>query len=88
MCYRMCVLDHRVQLLLDEERYQKLVRVAERRGISVSAVIREAIDRLPADAEARRAAIAAILAAEPMDLPEDPTELRRELDAAHDRTPW
>ena len=81
----MCMLDHRVQILLDDERYQKVAREAKRRGVSIAAVIRDALDRLPADAEVRRAAIAAILAAEPMALPAEPAALRRKLDAAHDR---
>jgi hypothetical protein len=79
------MLDHRVQVLLDDERYQKVAREAKRRGVSIAAVIREALDRLPADAELRRTAIDAILAAEAMSVPADPAELRRELDAAHDR---
>jgi len=54
--------------------------------VSLAAVIREAIDRLPAEADRRRAAIADILAAEPMPLPADSAELRRELDGAHERT--
>ena len=78
-------LDRRVQLLLDEPRYRKLTGEAKRRRVSVAAVIREAIDQLPADAERRRAAIAEVLAAEPMPLPSDPAELRRELDTAHHR---
>lgn len=78
-------LDRRVQLLLDEPRYRKLTGEAKRRRVSVAAVIREAIDRLPADAEQRRAAIAEVLAADRMTLPADPADLRRELDAAHDR---
>lgn len=78
-------LDRRVQLLLDGPRYRKLTGEAKRRRVSVAAVIREAIDQLPADAERRRAAIAEVLAAEPMAVPSDPAELRRELDAAHDR---
>ncbi len=78
-------LDRRVQLLLDEPRYRKLTGEAKRRRVSVAAVIREAIDQLPADADLRRAAIAEILAAEPMAMPSDPAELRRELDAAHRR---
>jgi hypothetical protein len=79
------MLDHRLQILLDEERYQKVVREADRRGTSVAAVIRVAIDRLPDTSEQRRAAIAAILGAEPMAVPDDPADLRRELDDAHDR---
>jgi len=54
--------------------------------VSMAAVIREAIDQMPATAEQRRAAIADILAAEPMPLPADPSDLRRELDDAHVRT--
>lgn len=81
------MLDHRVQILLDAERYEKVAREAGRRGVSIAAVIRDAIDHLPVEAERRRSAIAAILAAEPMDLPADPADLRRELDAAHERVP-
>jgi hypothetical protein len=80
------MLDHRLQILLDDERYRKVVREAERRGVSIAAVIREALDRLPTEVELRRAAIQAILDAEPMPLPCDPAELRRELDTAHDRS--
>ena len=59
---------------------------AAHRHVSVAAVIRETIDRLPAEADRRRAAIAEILAAMPMPLPADPAELRRELDRARERT--
>jgi hypothetical protein len=81
----MCMLDHRVQILLDDERYQKVAHEAKRRGVSIAAVVREALDRLPAEAEVRRSAIDAIMAVEPMPVPADPAELRRELDVAHDR---
>jgi len=86
MCYCMCMLDHRVQILLDDERYRKVAREAKRRRVSIAAVIRDALDRLPIDAEVRRTAIDAILAAEPMALPVDPADLRGELDAARDRS--
>jgi hypothetical protein len=79
------MLEHRFQILLDGERYRRVLREARRRGISAAAVIREAIDRLPEDPDQRRAAVAAVLAAEPMPVPADPVELRQELDAAHDR---
>jgi hypothetical protein len=79
-------LERRVQLLLDETRYRKVTVEAKRRHMSVAAVIREAIDGLPATADQRRAAIAEILAAEPMPVPNDPNELRHELDGAHERT--
>jgi hypothetical protein len=81
----MHMLDHRLQILLDDERYRKVAREAQRRGISIAAVIRDALDRLPLEVDVRRAAIDAILDAEPMPVPTDPAELRRELDAAHDR---
>ena len=85
MRYCMCMLDRRMQILLDEDRYRKVEREAERRGLSIAAVIREAIDRLPDATEQRQAAIKAILAAGPMPVPDDPLDLQRELDSAHDR---
>ena len=78
-------LERRVQLLRDAARHRKVVGDARRRRVSVAAVIRDAIDRLPATADERRAAIAEILAAEPMPVPSDPGELRQELDGAHER---
>lgn len=84
MC--MATLERRVQVLLDEERYQAAAAAARERGVSVGQVIRDALDgSLGASRRRRMQAGAEILAAEPMDLPEDPAELRRELDAAHDR---
>jgi hypothetical protein len=79
------MLERRLQILLDEERYQRVMREAKRRGISAGAVIRESIDELPDDLERRRAAIDSILAADPMPVPGDPANLRAELDAGHDR---
>jgi hypothetical protein len=84
----MCMQQHRMQVLLDQERYRKVRSEAERRGLSIGAVIREAIDKLPDRESERRRAIAALLAAEPMPVPDDPADLRRELDEAHDRFPW
>jgi hypothetical protein len=78
------VLDQRLQILLDDERYQKVARQAKRRGVSIAAVIRAALDQLPSDAEVRRIAIDAILSAESMSVPADPAELRHELDADRD----
>jgi phage terminase large subunit-like protein len=79
-------LDRRVHLLLDEARYRKVAGEARRRHVSVAAIIREAIDCLPAEADRRGAAIAAILAADPMPVPVDPADLRREIDAARRRS--
>jgi hypothetical protein len=82
----MRVFDHRLQVLLDEDRYQKLARVAARRRTSIGTVIREAIDTFDEGTDRRHEAIAAILAAEPMDVPADPADLRRELDEARGRS--
>jgi hypothetical protein len=76
-------LTRRVPLLLDSQRYRKVASEAERRRISVAEVIRQAIDAMPVQAERRRAAIDAILAAPPMDVPDDPADLRRESDEGH-----
>jgi len=65
----MCMLNHRLQLLLDDERYERVHALASQRGVSVAAVIREALDRgLPATQRRRSAAGRRILAAEPMDV--------------------
>lgn len=85
--YCMTMLNRRVQILLDEASYRKVATEAERRGTSVAAVIRDAIETTmgePTGPKQRRAAIAAILGAEPMPMPGNASELRRELDAAHD----
>lgn len=82
----MHMLTHRLQILLEEDRYRQLVREAQRRRTSVAALIRQAVDReISADLDRRKAGVAAVLAAEPIDLPSDPADLRRELDEAHDR---
>lgn len=79
-CYCLCMLDHRMQVLLDRTRYEKVVREAKRRHSSVASVIRDAIDSLPEDRVDRRRAVDAILAAAPMEVPEKPVLFRRELD--------
>lgn len=82
----MCMYERRLQLLLDQERYERVAARARRRKVSVATVIREAIDEaLPAHDRGRRAAADRLLAVPPITLPADPADLRRELDAAHDR---
>lgn len=64
----MCMLTHRLQLLLDDERYERVHALARQRGTSVAAVIREALDRgLPATQRRRSAAARRILTAESME---------------------
>jgi ABC-type thiamine transport system ATPase subunit len=77
----MCMsLDRRLQLLLDDERYRRVAGLAQQRGTSVAAVIREAIDRgLPSPERQRAAAARCILDAEPMPVP-DVDALVQELD--------
>ena len=55
----MSALEHRMQLLLDEERVAKLRRRAEETGMSVSAVVRAAIDASFEDDDMARRAQAA-----------------------------
>ncbi len=77
--------DHRLQILLDDERHQRITEAARERGVSVAAIVREAIDRgLPSSDRQRRAAGEAILAAEDMPVPDIP-ELLAELDALRGR---
>jgi hypothetical protein len=82
----MSMLDRRLQVLIDEERWLRLEHEAERRRVPVSVLVREAIDeRYPTDAEDRRRAGQAILDAEPMEVPDDPADLKAELDEVHAR---
>lgn len=77
--------SHRVEILLDGERHTRLIAAAERRGVPVAVIVREAIDRaLPRDADERAAAARRILAADPMELP-SPGKLRDELEALRSR---
>ena len=70
-CYCMSMLDRRLQVLIDEERWARLEAEARRRNVAVSTLVREAIDeRYPGRDEERRAALRALLDAEPMPVPE------------------
>jgi hypothetical protein len=74
------VLDRRLHVLLDDERFERLARLAHDRGVSVGALVRRAIDvAYPAGGERRSAAAAAILEARPGPSPLL-DELRAELD--------
>lgn len=77
-------MSRRTQLLLDDERYTQLERLAEQTQRSVAAVIREAIDRyLPSTAMTRAEALEHFLTAPLMDLGSD-EDIRRELDTMYD----
>ncbi|CAN5755603.1 MAG: antitoxin [Actinomycetota bacterium] len=76
----MATMTRRLQLLLDEGRYTRLERRAKRRGTSVAAVIREAIDTTFPDEDLdRERAVQFLLDAEPMPIDDWPV-LKREID--------
>jgi hypothetical protein len=78
-------LEHRLQVLIDDERHQRLLQAASERGVSVATVVREAIDRgLSGPSSRRQAAARRLLAAADMPVPE-PGELRAELQALRGR---
>lgn len=81
----MSMLNRRLQVLLDEERYQRLERAARRRRVSVATVVRDAIDRdLGSPALARRSAGRRFLSAPPMEVG-GVDDLLRELDDLRSR---
>ncbi|MEO9324332.1 hypothetical protein ABFT23_12635 [Nocardioides sp. C4-1] len=81
----MSVMERRLQLLLDQERYDRVAAEATRSGRSVAAVIREAIDvRFSDEVVVRREAGLRLLAlADGSDAPpmEDPVALKEIFDA-------
>lgn len=72
-------LTRRTQLLLDDDLHRRLREIASQRGISIGALIREAIDeKLSGVQETRAQAIDELLAAEPMPVDDWPV-MKREL---------
>lgn len=81
----MLMLRHRLQVLIDDERMRRIEQEAQRRGVAVAQVVRDAIDdAVPGGRDARRDAGERILAAAPMPVP-FPADLREELDAVRGR---
>ena len=79
-CYYMSMLDRRLQVLIDEERWERLQLEADRRRVSVSTLVREAIDaHYSIAAPRRRAALERLLTAPLIDVP-DVGGLGHELD--------
>ncbi len=80
------MLTRRVHVLFDDARFSRIEREAKSRKVSVAEVIREAVDyRLPPTWPSRSEAGERILRADPMDVPDDPADLKREIADAHDR---
>jgi len=83
--YDMHMLDRRFKILLDDERFERLASEARVRGVSVAALIREAIDRaFPAIDPAKARAAERILSAPDMPVPDQPG-LRAELEELRGR---
>lgn len=81
----MSPLEHRLQILLDDERHRRLTAAARERGVSVASVVREAIDRsLAGPVDRRKSAGQRLLDAPDMPVP-DPAELKQELDELRGR---
>lgn len=75
----MCILNRRLQVLIDDDQMHRLEREATRQRVAVSVLVREAIDAaFPANTAVRRAAGRQVLEAEPMPVP-DVAELVDEL---------
>lgn len=71
-------LNRRTQLLLDDELHRRLREVAAQRGISMGALIREAIDeKLAHVQDARAQAIQELLDTEPMPVDDWPIMKRQ-----------
>ena len=81
----MLMLEHRLQILIDDDRHSRLKAIARERGVSVATVVREAIDQRVAGPDGRRrAAGRRLLEAAPMSVP-DVEELGQELDRLRGR---
>lgn len=82
----MSMLDQRLQVLLDEDRMQRLERAARQRGASVGHLVREAIDlAFPAIPQQRRTAAARLLDRPPLPVEGEWAELKTELLDRDDR---
>jgi hypothetical protein len=81
----MSMFDHRLQILLDDERHVRITAAAQERGVSVATIVREAIDRgLPSADHRRRSAARRLLSAPDMPVPAV-ADLRSELEALRSR---
>ncbi len=81
----MSMFEHRLQILLDDERHRRITSVARERGVSVATVVREAIDRgLAGPTSRRKSAGRRLLDASDMPVP-DPQELKEELETLRAR---
>lgn len=88
MLWRMATMTHRLQLLIDEERFGLLERESRRSGRPIAELIREAVDaRYGIDVAARRAAYEQLVAAEPMPVDDWDVMKQELLDTFYDDRP-
>jgi hypothetical protein len=77
-------LTRRTQLLLDDELHRRLREIAAQRGISMGALIREAIDeKLSRTQDARAQAFTRLLEAEPMPVDDWPAMKKEMLEGRY-----
>jgi hypothetical protein len=80
----MSALTRRLHILLDEDRYARLKRVARRRGASIATIVREAIDAaFPDEGPNRSEAARRILDAEPIPVSDWPL-LKKEIEQMYE----
>jgi hypothetical protein len=80
----MATMTRRLQILIDEDRYRRLERAAERRGASVATLVREALDRVYGQGERDAAAATErFLARPPHDLG-DWAEAKADIEAGYE----
>ena len=78
-------LEHRLQILLDDERHRRITSLARERGVSVATIVREAIDRgLSNPGDSRKSAGRRLLDAPDMVVPGQKA-LKEELEALRAR---
>lgn len=81
----MSPLEHRLQILIDDERHRRITAAARERGVSVATVVRAAIDHsLAGPIDRRKSAGRRLLEAPDMDVPEV-QGLKAELDELRGR---
>lgn len=77
--------SERLQVLIEPSQSARLHQVAQRRGVPVAVVVRDAIDaEIGRVSQARQAAAKRILAFEPIDVPLDPNDLEDEIARQYD----
>ena len=82
----MPTLTRRTQLLLDDDLHQRLRNIAAERGISLGALIREAIDeKLARGQQTRSEAFTELLAAPPMPVDDWPVMKQEIVEGRYDK---